>query len=153
MRRTLVLLTAAIAAPAPAAFAQIDDAVTAALGALDPALVPADGPATVQTGDFDGDGGMDVAMIVTDGRRRALAAFHGGPRGYQGHILHNRLPDGPVRIRVVPPGRYRSLGERGYVDVASDAIELVFPGRSSALYAWDGQRYRVHATESYSGET
>lgn len=150
MRRTLVLLAVGMVGSAGPAVAQVDEAVAGALRALNPAFAPADGPATAQAGDFDGDGRADVAVIVTDGRRRALVALHGGPGGYGGHILHNRLPDGSVRIHVAPPGRRPALEERGYVDLATDAIELVFPGRSSALYAWDGERYRVHATETYA---
>lgn len=148
-RPWLPLLALWLSAPA-GALGQGSAAFEAALRELDPTMVVVDGPGTLQRGDFDGDGTADVAALVTDGRRRSLVAIHGGVGGGRAHLLHARLPDGPVRLRVLAPGRQAALEARGYVDLGTDSIELVFPGRSSAIYAWDGGRYRVIPTEGYS---
>ncbi len=148
MRRAMIpLLALAVATPAAA---QVDPALTAALHELDPGLRVMEGAGTVQSADFDGDGRMDVAALVADGQRSALVAFHQTDAGYRAHSLHGRLPDGPVRLRVRPPGRLRTLDDRGHVDLERASIELVFPGRSSVIYAWREGRYRAIPTETYA---
>lgn len=148
MARTWIpLLALAVATPAAA---QVDPALTAALHELDPGLSVTEGAGAVRSADFDGDGRMDVAALVSDGRRSALVAFHRTDAGYRAHSLHGRLPDGPVRLRVAPPGRLRTLDDRGHVDLERSSIELIFPGRSSVTYAWRDGRYRAIPTETYA---
>lgn len=150
-RPWLPLLALWLFAPT-SALGQGGAALEAALRELDPSMSVADGPDTIQRGDFDGDGLEDVAAIVTDGRRRALVALHARAGGFRAHMLHARLPDGTVRLRVLAPGRHAALEPRGYVELGTASIELIFPGRSSAIYAWTDGRYRVIPNENYSAE-
>ena len=90
----------------------------------------------------------DVAAVIEDGDKSALVIFNSSQSGYRAYPLYARLPAGPWRLDVVPPGRHRILGAKGAIDLASPAIELVFPGRSSAMYVWEGNRYQVYGTES-----
>lgn len=105
--------------------------------------------ADARVGDFDGDGRDDVAGILHGPGKRALVVFHGSNGGYVAHPLYAPLPDGEVELRLVPPGNRRVLGPPGVVELSSPALELVFPGRSSALYAWRGGRYHTFGTESH----
>jgi hypothetical protein len=59
------------------------------------------------------------------------------------------LPPGDVELRLVPPGRHRVLGLQALIEHPNHGIELVFPGRASALYIWRGDRYQVFGTENY----
>lgn len=100
-------------------------------------------------GDFNGDGSTDVAAILESAERRSLVVFHGGEDGYSPFPLYTRLPRGEVSLRRVDPGRYRVLGPPGAVELRHESVELVFPGRSSALYAWKNGRYDTYGTERY----
>ena len=100
-------------------------------------------------GDFDGDGRPDVAAILQGSGRRALVVFHGGEEGFVAHPLYANLPEGEVELRLVPPGNRRVLGAPGVVELQAPGLELSFPGRSSALYAWRGGRYQSFGTENY----
>jgi hypothetical protein len=35
------------------------------------------------------------------------------------------------------------------VQLKNAAVELIFPGRSSAMYVWENGRYQVYGTESF----
>ncbi len=133
------------AAPALAQPAGIADAIRS----VDPALRPLDGPGAMHEADFDGDGRVDVALLLTDGRRTSLVSFHDGGSGWVPNPLYRNLPAGDVQVRLVPPGRYRVLDPRGSIETSAPAIEIVFPGSSSALYVFREGRYQVFGTERY----
>ncbi len=123
-----------------------EDALDAAVLEFDPGLSLG---ASRVTGDFDGDGRPDVATILMGSGRRALVVFHRGERGYVAHPLYANLPEGEVELRLVPPGNRRVLGAPGVVELQAPGLELSFPGRSSALYAWRGGRYQSFGTENH----
>lgn len=129
--------------------AQDDPALAEAVRAYASGMSLAADPARVHAADFTGDGLPDVAAVLEGGGRSALVIFNRTARGYQPHPLYANLPAGPWTIRTVAPGRHRVLGTEGTVELTSPAIELVFPGRSSAIYAWRGNRYQVFGTENY----
>lgn len=143
----LLTLFAAVLAAAGPAYAQ-DSAINQALSSVDPSL--AYDPNAARVGDFNGDGLEDVAAIVAGPEKRALVVFHPTPNGgYVAYPLYATLPPGDVDLRLVPPGRHRVLSPQGVVEHATPALELIFPGRSSALYVWRNGRYQVFATENY----
>lgn len=148
-RRTLVLALALLALAPARTPAQEDAALAEAIRAYAPGMSLAGDPALVHTADFTGDGRPDVAAVLEGGGRSALVIFNRTARGYQPHPLYASLPAGPWNIRTVPPGRHRVLGTEGTLELTAPAIELVFPGRSSAIYAWRGNRYQVFGTENY----
>lgn len=137
------------------------------LGAFEvaPAQVPADAEAVVRDwdaafrlvedsellrrGDFNGDGREDVVAVVTDGTRSVLVVLQSGPDGWSAVPLFTRMPPGRYLLRVVPPGHHRILGPEGTIRTSTDSIELVFPGRASALYVRERGGYRVYGTENY----
>ena len=129
--------------------AQEDPALAEAVQAYAPGMSLAADPALVHTADFSGDGRPDVAAVLEGEGRSALVIFNRTARGYQPHPLYASLPSAPWNIRTVAPGRHRVLGAQGTVELTSPAIELIFPGRSSAIYAWRGNRYQVFGTENY----
>jgi hypothetical protein len=135
---------AASRAPAQIAEAALDDAVRSYDSRMELAAEP--GP---QVADFDGDGSVDVVAVLEGGGKTALVIFNRTASGYVPHALYASLPHSEYRVRVVPPGRYRIVGAEGTVQTKSSAVELVFPGRSSAMYVWGGSRYQVYATENY----
>ena len=141
---TLGLLLAATAVRASAQEAGLEEAL-AQLGASVAIVTDAD---LVHRADFNGDGRPDIAAVVESDGRTGLVIFTSSPRGYQAHPLYTSLP-GPVRLRVVPPGRHRVLGAKREIELEAPGVELVFPGKSSAMYVWRGGRYQVHATENY----
>ena len=156
IRRTTpyaVLIAATLAAPPALAqeFAVMGDrsALERAAAVLDPGLRLPDNAAQLQAGDFTGDGELDVGAILHAGERTALVVFHATPTGYHAHPLYTTLPPGDVAIRVVAPGRHRVQGPEGTIDLALPALELILPGRTSALYVWTRDRYAVYPTESY----
>lgn len=99
--------------------------------------------------DFNGDGRQDVAAVVRGPDRSALVVFHSTPQGYETHPLYTRLPRGEVQLGVVPSGRQPVVGNARAVQLAHPAVELIFPGRSSAMYVWEEGRYQVYGTESF----
>ena len=129
--------------------AQDDPALAEAVRAYASGMSLAADPERVHAADFTGDGLPDVAAVLEGGGRSALVIFNRTARGYQPHPLYANLPAGPWTIRTVAPGRHRVLGTEGTVELTSPAIELIFPGRSSAIYAWRGNRYQVFGTENY----
>lgn len=137
-------LLASVAPPATGQELVLDEA----LAALGPDARIDDGTDQVQRADFNGDGVPDIAAVVTRARGSGLVVFTSSPRGHQPIPLYTVLP-GPVRLRIVPPGRHRVLGPRREVDLDGPALELVFEGKSSAMYVWRNGRYEVHATENY----
>jgi hypothetical protein len=142
----LILFVGVLVTAAPAR-AQ-DSAIAEALGSVDPSL--AYDPNTARVGDFNADGLEDVAAIVAGPERRALVVFHPTPNGgYVAYPLYATLPPGDVDLRLVPAGRHRVLSPQGVVEHATPGIELIFPGRSSALYLWRNGRYQVFPTENY----
>lgn len=146
----VVTILGLLVAWAPPGAAQPDPALEGAIAELGAALRPADGAGSTHRGDFDGDGRDDVALVLTDGTNHALAVLHARPDGYRPRLLNARLPTGGYRLGVVPPGTVRVVGPRGSLLLSTPAIELVLPGRSSVLYVWEGDRYRVYATETYA---
>ena len=40
-------------------------------------------------------------------------------------------------------------GAAGALETTAPSLELVFTGRSSAMYVWGNGRYQVHGTENY----
>lgn len=126
-----------------------DPALQDAVQAYDSRMVLTADPERLHSADFNGDGRPDVAAVLEGGGRSALVIFNRTPSGYAPHALYASLPQNGYRLRVVPAGRYRTLSAGGMVEIAAAAVELVFPGRSSAMYVWAGDRYQVHPTENY----
>lgn len=123
-------------------------ALQSAIRSFSPQMSLPEEEALVVREDFNGDGRTDVAAVVRGPDRSALIVFHSTPQGYESHPLYTRLPRGDVQLRVVPPGRRPVVGNAGHVRLAHPAVELIFPGRSSAMYVWEGGRYQVYGTES-----
>lgn len=147
-RRTLGIALALLALSVPSALAQ-DAALTEAIRSYDPAAALPSDPALLHRADFSGDGRQDVAAVLEGGERPALVIFHRTSSGYRPYALYAALPPGPLQLRIVPPGRHRVLGPEGAVEISAPALELAFPGRSSAMYVWGEGRYQVYGTENY----
>ncbi|HET6361333.1 MAG TPA: hypothetical protein VFH11_04685 [Gemmatimonadota bacterium] len=139
----------AVAIATPRAMAQPDVGLAEAIRAYDPAASVAADPGLTQTADFNGDGREDVAAVLEGGGKSALVIFNRTASGYRPYALYASLPAGPVQLRVIPSGRHRVLGAAGALKTTAPSLELVFPGRSSAMYVWAGGRYQVHGTENY----
>ena len=148
-RHTLTVAIAAMTLVVPRATAQPDAGLAEAIRAFDPAASLSADPALTQTADFNGDGREDVAAVLEAGGKSALVIFNRTAGGYRPYALYASLPGGPVRLHVVPPGRHRVLGAAGTLETTAPSLELVFPGRSSAMYVWGNGRYQVHGTENY----
>ena len=144
-RRTFGVTIAAMAIAVSRATAQPDAGLAEAIRAYDPAA----SVGSTQAADFTGDGREDVAAVLEGGGKSALVIFNRTDSGYRPYALYASLPSGPVQMRVVPPGRHRVLGAAGALETTAPALELVFPGRSSAMYVWGNARYQVHGTENY----
>lgn len=143
--RTLGIAITAVAIGAPRAAAQPDAGLAEAIRAYDSAA----SVGRTQTADFNGDGREDVAAILEGNGKSALVIFNRTASGYRPYALYASLPSGPVELRVVPPGRHRVLGAAGALETTAPSLELVFTGRSSAMYVWGNGRYQVHGTENY----
>lgn len=118
-----------------------------ALSEHDASLRPVEG--LVVRADFDRDGDQDAAAVVTDGRRRSFLVLESDEGRWRVHLLYARLPDTAIRLRLAPPGSHPVLGAQGTVELEAPGVELVFPGRSSALYAYRAGKWRVFGTENY----
>ena len=147
-RRAFGIAIAAVALTAARALAQPDAGLAEAVQSFDPAASISDDPAP-QIADFNGDGRDDVAAVLEGNGKSALVIFNRTASGYRPYALYATLPGGPVQLRVVPPGRHRVLGGVGALETTAPALELVFSGRSSAMYVWGNGRYQVHGTENY----
>ena len=148
--RTFGIALAVLVLTGSSALAQEPDAALAeAIRSYDPGATLSSDPALAHAADFNGDERQDVAVVLEGGGKAALVIFNRTPSGYRPYALYASLPPGPLQLRVVPPGRHRILGSAGTVEVSSPALELVFPGRASAMYAWGDGRYQVYGTESY----
>lgn len=149
-RKSLMIALGLLALADSRARAQVaDPALVDAVRAYDSRMSLTADPGRVQVADFTGDDRADVAAVVEGNGKSALVIFNRTPTGYAPHALYASLPQADYRLRIVPPGRYRVLGGQGSVDVPAAGLELVFPGRSSAMYVWKGDRYQVHGTENY----
>lgn len=148
-RQTLAIVLALLTLGPSRASAQEDPALAEAVRAYASGISLSSDPAHVHVADFTGDGRPDVAAVLEGNGRSALVIFNRTAGGYQAHPLYASLPAAPWRLRSVAPGRHRILGPEGTVELSAPAIELVFPGRSSAIYAWRGNRYQVFGTENY----
>lgn len=142
-----VVALAALAFAAPAS-AQ-ESPLQSAMRAFGPDMTIPEGENLSIRGDFNGDGREDVAAVVRGPDRSALVVFHSTGDGYEMVPLYTRLPSGDVELRVVPAGRRPIVGNSGIVQLKNAAVELIFPGRSSAMYVWGGGRYQVYGTESF----
>lgn len=149
-RRIIGIAIALLALTGPSALAQEPDAaLSEAIRSYNPEASLSSDPALRHAADFNGDGRQDIAAVLEGGGKSALVIFNRTPSGYRAYALYASLPSGPLQLRMVSPGRHRILGPVGTVEIASPALELVFPGRSSAMYAWGGGRYQVYGTENY----
>ncbi|HUP00459.1 MAG TPA: hypothetical protein VM737_02935 [Gemmatimonadota bacterium] len=126
-----------------------DAGLVAAVAGFDPGLSLPDGGDLVHWADFNGDGRPDVAAILSGAGGSSLVIFNATNGGFQPHPLYTGLPSGVVELRLVLPGWQRVLGPKGSIDLPHPSLELVFPGRSSAIYAWSNGRYQVFPTENY----
>jgi hypothetical protein len=147
--RTFGIALVLLAVIARGAAAQTDAALADAVRSYDPAAALSTNPALVHTQDFNGDGQPDVAAVLESEAKSALVIFHRTPSGFRAFSLYASLPPGPLLLRVVPPGRHRVLGPQGTINVSAPALELIFPGKSSAMYVWGANRYQVYPTENY----
>jgi hypothetical protein len=147
--RTFGIALVLLAVIARGAAAQTDAALADAVRSYDPAAALSTNPALVHTEDFNGDGQPDVAAVLESEAKSALVIFHRTPSGFRAVSLYASLPPGPMELRVVPPGRHRVLSPQGTVVLSAPAVELVFPGKSSAMYVWGSNRYQVFPTENY----
>jgi hypothetical protein len=147
--RTFGIALVLLAVTARGAAAQPDAALADAVRSYDPAAALSTNPALVHTEDFNGDGRPDVAAVLESEAKSALVIFHRTPSGFRAFSLYASLPPGPMELRVVPPGRHRVLSPQGTVVISAPAVELVFPGKSSAMYVWGSNRYQVFPTENY----
>jgi hypothetical protein len=134
----------------PSAFAQGGDALAEAVRSYSPGMSLSSDEALVHRADFNGDGEPDVAAVLESEGKSALVIFNGSRSGFRAYPLYATLPAGPWRLDIVPPGRHRIVGPGGTVETSAPSIELVFPGRSSAMYVWTGGRYQVYGTENYN---
>jgi len=141
----VALATLAFGAPAHAQ----ESALQSAMRAFGPDMTIPEGENLSIRADFNGDGSEDVAAVVRGPDRSALVVFHSTGDGYEMMPLYTRLPSGDVLLRVVPSGRRSVVGKAGGVQLKNAAVELIFPGRSSAMYVWEGGRYQVYGTESF----
>ena len=139
------LLTLALAGPARAQ----ENALQSAVRAFGPDMVLPEGENLSVRADFNGDGREDVAAVLRGPDRSALVVFHSARDGYDMMPLYTRLPSGDVQLRLVPAGRRSVVGNAAGVRLENPAVELIFPGRSSAMYVWEGGRYQVYGTESF----
>ena len=142
-----VVALAALAFAGPA-HAQ-ESALQSAMRAFGPDMTIAEGENLSIRADFNGDGREDVAAVVRGPDRSALVVFHSTGDGYEMMPLYTRLPSGDVQLRVVSAGRRSVVGNAGSVQLKNAAVELIFPGRSSAMYVWENGRYQVYGTESF----
>lgn len=147
--RALGIATVAVALTAARAPAQPDAGLADAVRAFDPAASISADPELTKSADFNGDGRQDVAAVLEGGGKSALVIFNGTTSGFRPYALYATLPGGPVELHVIPPGRHRVLGAKGTLETTAPSLELVFPGRSSAMYVWGNGRYQVHGTENY----
>jgi len=148
-RRTLGLLAGLALAIVPPVRAQ-DPALQEAVRAFDPSAAFVFESDRARVADFNGDGLADVSAILVAPERRALVVFNARrDGGYSAYPLFAVLPPGPVELRILQPGRHRVVGAEGVIELDKPAIELAFPGKSSALYAWRNGRYQVFGTENY----
>jgi hypothetical protein len=147
--RTFGIALVLLAVTARGGAAQPDAALADAVRSYDPAAALSTNPALVHTEDFNGDGRPDVAAVLESEAKSALVIFHRTPSGFRSFSLYASLPPGPMELRVVPPGRHRVLSPQGTVVISAPAVELVFPGKSSAMYVWGSNRYQVFPTENY----
>jgi hypothetical protein len=147
--RTLGIALVLLAVSGRGLAAQPDPALTDAVQAYDPAAAVSTDPALVHTEDFNGDGRPDLAAVLVSETKSALVIFNRTASGYRTFSLYASLPPEPLQLRVVPPGRHHVLGRQGTIDVSAPALELIFPGKSSAMYVWGANRYQVFPTESY----
>jgi hypothetical protein len=141
----VVLAALALAGPARAQ----ESALQRAMRAFGPEMtIPEGGNLSIRA-DFNGDGREDVAAVVRGPDRSALVVFHSTGDEYEMLPLYTRLPSGDVQLRLVPAGRRSVVGNAGGVRLKNPAVELIFPGRSSAMYVWENGRYQVYGTESF----
>lgn len=141
----IALAAVAFAGPAHAQ----ENALQSAMRAFGPDMTIPEGENLSIRADFNGDGREDVAAVVRGPNRSALVVFHSTDGGYEMVPLYTRLPSGDVELRVVPAGRRSVVGNAGGVQLKNAAVELIFPGRSSAMYVWEAGRYQAYGTESF----
>lgn len=139
------VLALALAGPARAQ----ENALQSAIRAFGPDMTIPEGEHLSIRGDFNGDGREDVAAVVRGPDRSALVVFHSTGDGYDMRPLYTRLPSGDVQLRLVPAGRRSVVGNAAGVQLKNPGVELIFPGRSSAIYVWEKGRYQVYGTESF----
>lgn len=145
-----ILSIAALAALVFAGPASAQEAaLQSAMRAFGPDVSIAEGENLSVRADFNGDGKDDVAAVVRSPDRSALVVFHSTNGGYDTVPLYTRLPSGELELRTVPAGRRSVVGNAGSVQLENPAVELIFPGRSSAMYVWERGRYQVYGTESF----
>lgn len=143
--RAIVIGSTMLAAQVVPALGQ-DARLDRALSRFDADLAIATDPGLVVRGDFNADGREDVAAIVRGSDRSSFVIFHASPAGFQINPLYRNLPD-DAELELVEPGRHRVVGPQHTVTLNSPAVELVIPGRSSAMYVWRRNRYQVYGTE------
>ena len=109
-----------------------------------------DGAPNCITGDFDGNGLEDFALLLRHGRAVELFAFHRTPdswhhvRAWTGQTIPYQLPLQLAVFRIQP--RVLSIASSGdttpsTVHIKNPSIELVFFETSSVVLYWNGDRY------------
>lgn len=100
------------------------------------------------SGDFDGDGRPDAALLLREGSANALilTALHRLPDGgFKHYMLHRSLnqPTEPLEVYVTcePPGRRRAVEGRD-IRLRHGGILESFWGKGSVLYYFENGQYQ-----------
>jgi hypothetical protein len=114
-----------------------------------------DGNPFCVTGDFDGNGRRDFALLIQDSLGARIFAFHRIGATYVPHLAYNtaapheRLQGSLSGIGLfrVPPTEHADMyGEGRPLKARHDAFEAVEYEISSWTMVWDGRRYRTFWT-------
>jgi hypothetical protein len=102
------------------------------------------------SGDYNGDGRTDAALLLKKGDRALLVALHATPKGrFAGHVLERgRWVDG-LYLLPQPPGPLEYTSSRDDESAApanrtlpTHAVRYHPVHAGARVYYWEGERYR-----------